>query len=284
MATTETQDPSPVPQPQDDVLAEKTAELTVNEPETKVEEKEPSHPEKPAETKEALEAAKPDEGPVVKPFTHPVAACKPTPYGELKPEESKKYDELLEIVKGWTDIPTKIAANSPKEAVTDQDHLFLTRDCLLRYLRATKWDVAAANKRLMATLIWRREYGLLGFTHDYISPENETGKQVILGYDNEARPCLYLNPSKQNTERTPRQLQHLFYNLERVIDIMGPGQESLALLINFMDTRRGQGASIAQGRETMYVLQNHYPERLGRALITDCEFSFYTENIMYQSS
>ena len=138
----------------------------------------------------------------------------------------------------------------------------------------------------MATLTWRREYGLIQFTHDYISPENETGKQVILGYDNEARPCLYLNPSKQNTERTPRQLQHLFYNLERVIDLMGPGQESLALLINFMDTRRGQGASIAQARETMSVLQNHYPERLGRALITEREaqgprttFSIRTDSV-----
>jgi hypothetical protein len=208
-------------------------------------------------------------GVVTEPFAHPLPSCKPPPFPELTTEESKKYDDLLNDVKTWTEIPTKTAADAPKEPVNDQDRLWLTRECLLRYLRATKWDVASANKRLLSTLTWRREYGLLGFTHEYISPENETGKQVLLGYDNEARPCLYLNPAKQNTERTDRQLQHLFYNVERVIELMAPGQENLALLINFSDTRRGQGASIGQGREVMSVLQNHYPERLGRALITE---------------
>jgi hypothetical protein len=186
-------------------------------------------------------------------------------------EQSTKYSSLLEQVKLWTEIPAKNGSNAPTDPINDQDRLFLTRECLLRYLRASKWDEATAKKRLLATLTWRREYGLLSHTHDYISPENETGKQVILGFDNDARPCLYLNPAKQNTERTERQLQHLFYMMERVIDLMGPGQENLALLINFMDTRRGQGASIGQAKETMSVLQNHYPERLGRALITECE-------------
>jgi hypothetical protein len=59
--------------------------------------------------------------------------------------------------------------------------------------------------------------------------------------------------------------------LERVIDITGPGQEGCALLVNFSDTQQGQGASIGQGRQTMNILQSHYPERLGRALITDCK-------------
>jgi hypothetical protein len=168
-------------------------------------------------------------------------------------------------------VAATTAADAPREPLTDADRLWLTRECLLRYLRASKWDAAAALKRLAATLAWRREYGLLGFTHEYISPENATGKQLILGYDDRGRPALYLNPSRQNTERSERQLQHLFYNVERVIDLMGPGQESLALLVNFMDTRRGQGASMGQATMTMSVLQNHYPERLGRALITERE-------------
>jgi hypothetical protein len=210
-------------------------------------------------------------GPVREPFAHPLPTCKPVPRPPLTEEQEKKYEELLEIVKTWTKVPKAEAANAEEDDINDGDRLWLTRDCLLRYLNASKWDVPSAAKRLLGTLTWRREYGLLGFTHDYISVENETGKQVILGYDNEGRPCLYLNPSKQNTERSDRQLQHLFYNMERVIELMPPGQHHLALLINFMDTKRGQGASIQQGRQTLSVLQNHYPERLGRALISDCE-------------
>jgi hypothetical protein len=203
------------------------------------------------------------------PIPGPLATSKPLETPKLTETEVTKYEELLAIVSGWTAVPKTSVAGSEEEPVTDDDKIFLTKEQLLRYLRATKWDVPSAGKRLLATLTWRREYGINAFTHDYISPENETGKQVIQGYDNESRPCLYLNPSKQNTERSDKQLQHLFYNMERVIDLMGPGQESLVLLINFMDTRKGQGATIAQSRMTLYVLQNHYPERLGRALITD---------------
>src|ERR1700744_147688 len=137
MATTESQDPAKVTRSQDDVLAEKTAELSVSVPNNGAEEKEPSQAEKSTEAKATLVTTKPEDGPVLKPFPYPLPTCKPTPHEELKPEESKKYDELLDIVKGWTEVAIKSATNSPKEALNDQDRLFLTRDCLLRYLRAT---------------------------------------------------------------------------------------------------------------------------------------------------
>jgi hypothetical protein len=147
----------------------------------------------------------------------------------------------------------------------------LTRECLLRYLRASKWNVTDAINRLLTTLTWRREYGLEKFTSEYISVENETGKQTILGFDNDGRPCLYLSPARQNTSHSDRQIHHLVFMLERVIDLMVPDQESLALLINFNETRSGQNATIGQGRQTLNILQNHYPERLGRALVTNSE-------------
>jgi hypothetical protein len=273
MADVQVQDPSKAPEIHDEVLAEKTAALNVYEPQNEATPQQSTLLEKAEEVPEKTEVVILNDGPVKEPFPHPLPSCKPEPQSELTEEQSIKYSSLLEQVKSFEEIPTKSGANASANPINDQDRLFLTRECLLRYLRASKWDVATAKKRLMATLTWRREYGLLDHTHDYISPENETGKQVILGYDNDARPCLYLNPARQNTERTERQLQHLFYMMERVIDIMGPGQESLALLVNFMDTRRGQGASIGQAKETMSVLQNHYPERLGRALITECRSS-----------
>ena len=145
----------------------------------------------------------------------------------------------------------------------------MTRECLLRYLRATNWNVSQAETRIRNTLIWRREYGVEKHTADYISIENETGKQLIVGYDIHARPCHYMNPSKQNTPHSDRQIQHLVFMLERVVDMMVPGQETLTLLINFADTKAGQGASIGQGKQTLSILQNHYPERLGRALVTN---------------
>lgn len=151
----------------------------------------------------------------------------------------------------------------------------MTRECLLRYLRATKWNTAEAEKRLLGTLTWRREYGVEDLTGEHVGIESETGKQFIVGWDIAARPCHYLSPGRQNTEPSPRQVQHLVFMLERVIDLMVPGQETLALLINFKSskTRTNTAPGIGQGREVLNILQTHYPERLGRALIINSMFS-----------
>ncbi|KAI1935112.1 Phosphatidylinositol transfer protein (PITP) [Ophidiomyces ophidiicola] len=200
-------------------------------------------------------------------FPRPLDHCTPSPPAELTPEQQTKYNTLLKTVSEWTTVQTTSAKNSPTAPITDDERMFLTRECLLRYLRATKWNLADATQRLQATLTWRREYGVKEHTPEYISVENETGKQVILGFDNSGRPCLYLNPAQQNTEHSDRQIQHLVFMIERVIDLMGPDQESLALLVNFKQTRSGQNATIGQGRQTLNILQNHYPERLGRAMV-----------------
>jgi CRAL/TRIO domain/CRAL/TRIO, N-terminal domain len=215
------------------------------------------------------------DGPIKKPFGRPLDSTLPVPRPPLTTEQQRKYDELHKIVSAWTEVPDSSAKGASKSAITDNERMFLTRECLLRYLRATKWVRADAETRLLATLVWRREYGVEKLTADYISPENETGKQVITGYDVNGRPCHYLVPSKQNTKGAEKQIQHLVFMLERVIDLMIPGQETLALLINFAETKSGQGVSVTQGRQTLNILQNHYPERLGRALVTNGKFFRY---------
>lgn len=201
------------------------------------------------------------------PILFPTAQCHPAAHKALTADQQVKYDHLLKTVSSWTEVTKPGSKGGPDAAITDSERLWLTRECLLRYLRATKWNEAEAVKRLMGTLVWRREYGLAGFTADSISPENETGKQVILGFDNDARPCLYLNPSRQNTENSPRQIQHLVYMLEMTIDILPPGQENLTLLIDFNATKSKTSPSVSTGRTVMSILQNQYPERLGRAVV-----------------
>ena len=207
------------------------------------------------------------DGLIQKPFPKPLDESKPNPPAQLTPDQQSKYDALLKTASSWTTVATKAEKNAPTEPITEDERMWLTRECLLRYLRATKWNVSEAETRLQSTLTWRREYGMEKLTPEYISIENETGKQVILGFDINGRPCLYLLPSNQNTEKSDRQLEHLVFMLERVIDIMPPGQETMALLVNFKETKSGQNASPSQAKQTLNFLQNHYPERLGRALV-----------------
>ncbi|MCJ1275057.1 hypothetical protein MMC21_002857 [Puttea exsequens] len=207
--------------------------------------------------------------PVKTPFIHPTSTSQLPPARTYTADQQTKYATLLNKAQFWTDLPTTSAPNSPKSPITDSERMWLTRECIYRYLRASKWNDAQAATRLQATLVWRREYGVEGFTAEHISPENETGKQLILGYDVAGRPCLYLNPHKQNTKKSERQIHHLVFMLERCIDLLPPGQENLAILINFKDTRKGEGATVKQGIQVTHILQNHYPERLGRACIQD---------------
>ncbi|KAJ5697499.1 CRAL/TRIO domain protein [Penicillium malachiteum] len=212
------------------------------------------------------------DGLIKKPFGGPVESAKPVKPAELTADQQTKYEAVLKTVSEWTTVPNTSEKNAPTDPITDDERMWLTRECLLRYLRATKWNVQEAETRLLGTLTWRREYDLKKFTPDYISIENETGKQIILGYDINARPCLYLRPSEQNTEKSDRQIHHLVFMLERLIDLMGPDQETLALVVNFGGSKSGQNASIGQAKQTLNILQNHYPERLGRALVVNSPF------------
>ncbi|KAF1826969.1 CRAL/TRIO domain-containing protein [Dissoconium aciculare CBS 342.82] len=203
------------------------------------------------------------------PITAPSPASKPNPEVPLTDAQKAKYAEVLASVATWKSIPASTIRTAPQADLTDHERMWLTRDCLLRYLRATKWNTAQALKRLQSTLSWRREYGADTFTADYISVENETGKQFQLGFDNEARPCLYLNPGNQNTKLSPRQNHSFCYMLDRIVELMPPGVEKSCLLINFKGAASGTVPSLAQAREALGMLQNHNPERLGKALISE---------------
>lgn len=205
------------------------------------------------------------------PFIESRPECKPDVAPPLSDDQEAKYAELLQYAESIETVPVSTEKGAESRPLNDEEKLWLTRECLLRYLRASKWGVVDAKKRLEGTLVWRREYGVYDHTVDYIAPEMETGKMYTLGFDNIGRPCLYLNPARQNTERSPRQVHALVFMLERVIDMMGPAQETLALLIDFKSATNSTSPSVGQGRQVLSILQMHYPERLGRSLIINSE-------------
>ncbi|RPD59669.1 CRAL/TRIO domain-containing protein [Lentinus tigrinus ALCF2SS1-6] len=190
------------------------------------------------------------------------------PQLKLTESQQKLYDDVLEHFSNESyELP-----DVENGALTEDEKFWLSCECLLRFLRAVKWASAqAAIKRLEGTLKWRREYGVYDLiTASHVEPEALTGKMVIWGYDVDHRPALYLRPSKQNTEESIRQVHYVVWALERLTELMGPGIETLALMVNFAD--RAKNPSIGQARTVLNILQTHYPERLGRAFVVNVPF------------
>ncbi|ODV90852.1 hypothetical protein CANCADRAFT_112033 [Tortispora caseinolytica NRRL Y-17796] len=214
--------------------------------------------------------------PLSTPIEFPPEGLKAPEPAPLTKEQESKYETVLAYCQKLREVPVNTSKNADKAPLTDTEKAWITRECILRYLRATKWKVEEAESRIVLTLAWRREFGVEDLDEKEMGIENETGKEVILGYDVDARPCLYLVPGRQNTPKSDRQIQHLVFMLERVIDFMPPGQDALALLIEFKNSSNSKNPSVGQGRQVLHILQTHYPERLGKAMVVNIPWFVWT--------
>ncbi|KAH9058264.1 CRAL/TRIO domain-containing protein [Lactarius vividus] len=142
-------------------------------------------------------------------------------------------------------------------------------DTLPRYLRASKWKLDDARKRVKGTIEWRREFKPELIPPEEVKIEAATGKIILTGFDVDGRPIIYMRPGRENTETSPRQLRHLVYILERAKDLMPPGQESLMIVVDYKSTTLRTNPSISVARKVLTILQHHYVETLGRALVVN---------------
>lgn len=78
-----------------------------------------------------------------------------------------------------------------------------------------------------------------------------------------------MRPGRENTETSPRQLRHLVWWLERAKDMMPPGQDSLVIVVDYKSTTLRTNPSISIARKVLHILQQHYVETLGRALVVN---------------
>ncbi|TEB32352.1 CRAL/TRIO domain-containing protein [Coprinellus micaceus] len=135
-----------------------------------------------------------------------------------------------------------------------------------RYMRATKWNYRDSEKRIKATMEWRRTFKPDLIRPDDVRIEAETGKIILNGFDKDGRPIIYMRPGRENTERSDRQLRHLVWWLERAKDLQPAGQESIVILVDYKSTTLRTNPSISVAGKVLHILQDHYPETLGRAL------------------
>ncbi|KAH6576476.1 hypothetical protein BSLG_006500 [Batrachochytrium salamandrivorans] len=139
--------------------------------------------------------------------------------------------------------------------------------CVVRYLKATKWNYDHAVTRLSATLQWRREYKPDEILAEEVAPEAETGKEVICGFDKQGQPVLYLIPARENTKNYDRQLRFVVYNLEKAISLMPNGVEGICMIVDYENISMSSAPPLSVTRRFLQTIGDHYPERLGKSFI-----------------
>ncbi|XP_077233327.1 uncharacterized protein LOC143875607 isoform X2 [Tasmannia lanceolata] len=145
---------------------------------------------------------------------------------------------------------------------------FCTDACLRRYLEARNWNVDKAKRMLEETLKWRSTYKPEEIRWHEVASEGETGKVYRANFhDRVGRSVLILRPGKQNTTSHDNQIRHLVYLIENAILNLQEGQEQMVWLIDFSGWSLTNSVPIKTTRETVNILQNHYPERLAAAFL-----------------
>ncbi len=155
--------------------------------------------------------------------------------------------------------------------------------CLFRFLRARRYHVQKAYRQLYETILWRRSFGVERLMLDPhlkdVKHQSETGKLYVHGKDIYGRPAILMKPRHQNTSERKtanEQIRHLVYTLERAITLMVPPVEKLCLIIDFPGYSLRNAPSLKVQRQTLKILQDYYPERLGIAVCIDAPTIFWT--------
>ncbi|KAN0032832.1 hypothetical protein ACTFIV_006759 [Dictyostelium citrinum] len=146
---------------------------------------------------------------------------------------------------------------------------------LLRYLRARDYDLSLSFNLLKNTLEWRNKYKPYEITAESLSYEASSGKQYVFG-KSLGRSVIYLRPVRENTKNHENQIRLMVYNIERAISLMDKsrGHEQIVLLIDFKDYSIRNAPPMSVSKQTLQILSDHYPERLGNAFLVETPFIF----------
>ncbi|KAL8225511.1 hypothetical protein R6Q57_018068 [Mikania cordata] len=154
-----------------------------------------------------------------------------------------------------------------KQKLGDEYSRCLCDQSISRYLRARNWNIKKAEKMLEASLIWRMNYKPEEIRWEHVAAEAETGKLYRSSFmDTQGRSVLVMRPRCQNSKSTRAQIKYLVYCMENAIFHLPPEQEQMVWLIDFHGFSMSN-ISIKSTKETAHILQDHYPERLGLAIL-----------------
>jgi hypothetical protein len=140
------------------------------------------------------------------------------------------------------------------------------------------YDSTKAIQMLHATVKWRKDFGVdnIDSWRETIALENSTGKTYVRGFDKQGHVVVYMRPANENTFNHDGNMKHLVYSMERAVACMATtGQEKMSLIIDYTRYSLTYAPPMKTAKETLSILQDHYPERLYRAYCVYPPFIFW---------
>jgi len=150
---------------------------------------------------------------------------------------------------------------------------------ILRWLRARKFDADAAVRQLIDTLKWRREWGvdklIANGEKELVEDELLTDKSYFLGKDRENRPVIYIHAKDHIKDEFPvHATQKLaILSVETGRKLLEYPTETVTIVID-MNGFSMSNMDYQLVKFFIFLLENHYPESLGLALILHAPFIF----------
>jgi len=155
---------------------------------------------------------------------------------------------------------------------------WVTESTLCRYLRARDWDHDKSFAMITKSLEWRASYQPHKIkAEDVVIELNNQGKMYRNGYDRYGRPVIYMKPGLDNTGGNEREVKvkYLCYLLEKCsLAAKTNDKEKLCLIIDYKGNQMTSLAQLKVSMDVLSILQDHYPESLGVALMLNAAWTF----------
>ena len=162
---------------------------------------------------------------------------------------------------------------------------WLTDHTLQRFLIARKYDENAAFALIEKAIEWRMKRQPHKFEQttgwkERMKHESETGKIYIPGHDKYGRPVIIFDNTVQNTKDVDENMVFLSWNLEFATRLMAPNIDKYVVFMHLYNFSMWNVPPMASTTETIHMLCNCYPERLGHII---CYLPPFYFNVFYQT-
>jgi hypothetical protein len=196
---------------------------------------------------------------------------------EEKEEEEPSFDRFIHISSPNPTNEQRLLVEEFRRMLSEdilyKKHIEWATDSeLLRFLIARHFKINSALELIRGALKWREQRKPNEIEKSLKWPQNmaresETGKIYCPGYDRWGRSIVVLDNTVQNTNSIDDQMTFLAWNLEFAIKMMEKDRVDKYLVFMHLENFSFRNIPpISSTTETIHMVCNCYPERLGHCI------------------